>query len=131
MAKDRRVVEHGYPAVGRLGVGRPHVIVVLQVVLGVEDRRVVDPARLCDGVLQGGAAAGVAPLALAPLHVVVVVAGKVRPVRKPQVAVLVVVALDVEGLVAAAPLAHAESDEVLQSLIFIIVRPFSNVGIFI
>ena len=113
MAEDRRVVEHGYPAVRRLGVGRPHVTVVLEVVLGVEDRRVVHPARLCDGVLQGGAAAGMAPLALAPPHVVVVVAGKVRPVRKPQVPVLVVVALDVEGLVAAAALAHAEADEVL------------------
>ena len=131
MAKDRRVVEHGHPAVGRLGVCRADVAVVLQVILGVVDRRVVDPARLRSGVPQGGAAAGVAALALAPLNVVAIVAGQVHPVRSPQVTVLVVVALHVEGLVAAAPLAHAPVDKMLQSLILIVVRPFSNIRIFI
>ena len=131
MAEDRRVVEHGHPAVGRLGVCRADVSVVLQVILGVVDRRVVDPARLCGGVLQGGAAAGVAPLAPAPLNVVAVVAGQVRPIRGPQVTVLVVVALHVEGLVAAAALAHAPVDKMLQSLILIVIRPFSNIRIFI
>ena len=47
----------------------------------------------------------------------------------PQVGVLVVVALDVERIVAAAALGHAAANEVLEGLILIVVGPFSNIRI--
>lgn len=75
VAKDRRLAEHGYLAVGCLGVGRPHVTVVLQVVLGLEDRRVVDPPAFVTGSFGKAQPLAWRPLALAPPHAVTVVAG--------------------------------------------------------
>ena len=129
VAQDGRVVEHRHAAVGRLGVGLLDVVVVGEVVLWVVDGGVVHAARLGDGVLQGRAAADVALLALAPLHVVNVVPWQVRPVREPQVLVLVVVALDVERLVASTALRHAIVNKMLEGLVLIVVGPFSDIRI--
>ena len=68
-------------------------------------------------------------LALAPLHVVDVVAWQVRPVREPQVLVLIVVALDVERLVASAALRHAIVNKMLEGLVLVVVGPFSDIRI--
>ena len=68
-------------------------------------------------------------LALAPLHVVNVVPWQVRPVREPQVLVLVVVALDVERLVASTALRHAIVNKMLEGLVLIVVGPFSDIRI--
>ena len=129
VAQDGRVVEHRHAAVGRLGVGLLDVVVVGEVVLGVVDGGVVHAARLCDGVLQGRAAADVALLTLAPLHVVDVVHWQVRPVCEPEVLVLVVVALHVERLGSAAALGHAIVNKMLEGLVLIVIGPFSNIRI--
>ena len=129
VAQDGRVVEHRHAAVGRLGVGLLDVVVVGEVVLGVVDGGVVHAARLGDGVLQGRAAADVAPLLLSVPKVMRVVLREAGAVREPEVLVLVVVALHVECLVASAALRHAIVNKMLEGLVLIVVGPFSDIRI--
>ena len=113
VAQDGRVVEHRHAAVGRLGVGLLDVVVVGEVVLGVVDGGVVHAARLGDGVLQGRAAADVAPLLFTVSHIVLIVLDKVGAIGGAEVGILVVVALHVERIGAAAALCHSVVDEVI------------------
>ena len=68
-------------------------------------------------------------LAFTPLHIVNIVFRNISPVRGPQVGILVVVALDVERLIASAALRHAIVNKMLEGLVLIVVGPFSDIRI--
>ena len=128
MAQDGGVVNEGQGA-HLLGVAALDVGVVLEIVLRVVDGRVVRAAEGRPHTLDRRAAGRVAALPLAEGRVVLVVPDDVGAEGGPQVWVLVVVALDVERLVAAAALGHAVVNEVLEGLFLIVVGPFSNIRI--
>ena len=128
MADDARVIEEDERP-DRPRIEGPDVSVVLEIVIRVVDGRVVRAAEGRPHALDRRAAGGVAALPLAEGRVVLVVPDDVGAEGGPQVGVLVVVALDVERLVAAAALGHAAADEVLEGLVLIVVGPFSNIRI--
>ena len=128
MVDDARVVEEDERP-DRPRIEGPDVSVVLKIVLGVVDGRVVRAAEGRPHPLDRRAAGRVAALPLAEGRVVLVVPDDVGAEGGPQVGVLVVVALDVERLVAAAALGHAVVNEVLESHVIVVVSPFSDIGI--
>ena len=128
MAQDGGVVNEGQGA-HLLGVAALDVGVVLEIVLRVVDGRVVRAAEGRPHTLDRRAAGRVAALPLAEGRVVLVVPDDVGAEGGPQVWVLVVVALHVERLVAAAALGHAAVNEVLESLVIVVVSPLSDIGI--
>ena len=128
MVDDARVVEEDERP-DRPRIEGPDVSVVLKIVLGVVDGRVVRAAEGRPHPLDRRAAGRAAALRLAEGRVVLVVPDDIGAEGSPQVGVLVVVALDVERIVAAAALGHAVANEVLEGLILIVVGPFSNIRI--
>ena len=128
MSQDGGVVNEGQRA-SLLGVAALDVRVVLEIVLRVVDAGVVRAAERRTHPPDRRAARGVAALPLARRRVVLVVPGDISAEGGPQVGILVVVALDVELLVAAAALGHAVVNEVLKGLVFIVAGPFSDVRI--
>ena len=128
MAQDGGVVNEGQGA-HLLGVAALDVGVVLEVVLRVVDAGVVRAAERRAQPPDRRAAGGMAALPLARRRVVLVVPCDISSEGGPQVGVLVVVALDVERLVAAAALGHAVVNEVLESHILIVVCPLSDIRI--
>ena len=68
-------------------------------------------------------------LVFTPLHIVNIVFRNVSAVSRPEICILVVVALDVERLVASAALRHAIVNKMLEGLVLIVVGPFSDIRI--
>ena len=129
VAQDGGVVNEGQGA-HLLGVAALDVGVVLEIVLRVVDGRVVRAAEGRPHTLDRRAAGRVAALPLAEGRVVLVVPDDVGAEGGPQVWVLVVVALDVERLVAAAALGHAAVNEVLEAFSLSLLAHLATSGLF-
>ena len=118
MAKDRRVVNKS-AALALLRICGEHIRAAGDIVAEIVDRGVVHAVEGRAGGLQRVAAVGMASLGPAVTQVVPVELGGVGAIGGAEVGVLVVVAADVERLVAAAALGHAIPDEVAQGRIVV------------
>ena len=128
MREQGRVVHERYGTVAA-GERLLEVGVRAKVVGGVVNGRVVPAAPRGGHAADLGAAGPVPALGPAVGDVVLVVGGEVGAECHPEVGVLVVVALDIEGGAAASALGHAIINKMLEGLFLASIGPSINVRI--